>query len=207
MKKLFLILQIVNTVALSNLVVVSIMQDNLAPVVRSAGLIVSGILAIGSLLGILILSYSNVRGIEDKFERLSSSVTPIFKFVFSNLSIVAVLILVQLGLIYDSQFLTAALIVFIIFIFPTTIMWRTVYVVMNSNEIRLYDLLGNFSSIPLGQINSIDKVLFAAEYRIKYLDSDNEKKTAYFYPRGGSIFHEPSVIKVLKAKLSKGLPS
>ncbi len=201
----FLYLQIINIVGIVNFLIIVIMQDELIPLVTRFSLIFSGSLFLVSLCLIIFFYNSFLRKIETGFEKQSSSLSPVLKYVLPNFMIAGVLILFISGLVYDVGMFRIFFLFLIIIFFPLLIYFKSLFVAVRGNEVRFYNYSNDFIQINGNQIKSIGRVLIGFVYKIKYIDSDNLNKVKYFFPKGYffGVLAEPKSVKLIKSLIAK----
>lgn len=201
----FLFLQIINIVGIVNFLTIIIMRDELIPLVVRFSLIFSGGLFLVSFFLIIIFYNSFLRKIENGFEKQSSGLSPILKYVLPNFMISGVLILFILGLVYDVGMFKVFFLFLIVIIFPLVIYFKSLFVAVRGNEVRFYNYSNDFVQISGEQIKSIGRVLLGFAYKIKYVDASNTESTKYFFPKGYflGLLVEPESVKLLKSLVAK----
>lgn len=201
MKRKLLLSQIFFVMGLTNLIIVLLMSEVVTEVTRITAVLFSSILISVSLGFILFLSISYLSRIDKSFTNITSHLTPLFKFVFPGFIISFTLILLELGFVYNSDLIIVAVLMSIFFYYHIRIMTKVGYVVIGSEEMRFYDYSDNINSVRYNQIAAIKRIIFGAEYKIQYINENGKLVDVYFYPMGGSIFHEPVSIRTLKSRI------
>lgn len=199
------ILQIVNIISLVNFFTIIVMKDSLADSIVKFSLIFCVSLFLISFFLIMFFYNSFLEKIEDGFERQSSNLSPILKYVLPNFMASFVIVLFIVGLVYDIEMFKVFFLFLVIIIFPFIIYFKSLFVAMRGNEIRFYNYSDKFIQINGSQLKSIGKVLFGFIYKVKYVDENNSSQAKYFFPKGYllSQFIEPDSVKLLKSLIVK----
>ncbi len=199
-KRKFIIFQSINILAITNVISVLIAQKSFGPVVTKFALIFYGVLLIGSLFMISFYSLKFLSQLERGTKKYSSDLSPVFKYLFINPAISAILVLITLGVIFDSEIIKVSLLVFIATIYPTIIFIRSVFIVFVGNEIRVYDYSDEYTVLRGNQIKKIKRVQLGLIYKLTYSNFKGFDKSVFFFPKGSFfIFNEPDSIKELRA--------
>jgi hypothetical protein len=126
----------------------------------------------------------------------------LYRYFLSNFAVSGVLALFVLGCFYDIEILKVCLLSLIVFIFPIIAYNKSVYVLLQGKEIRLYDYSDDFESINGKQIKDIKRVFLGMMYKIKFTDNDGVSKARYFSPSGNLFFFaEPASVKKLRSTM------
>jgi hypothetical protein len=199
-RRRFIICQLVNILAITNLINALMVQKILGPVSTQFALIFYGILLAGSLFMISFYSVKFVGQLDNGVKKCSSDLSPVFKYLIINPAISAILVLITLGFIFDLEIMKVSLLVFLVTIYPLIIFIRSVFVVFGGDEIRVYDYSNNCTVLRGNQIKKIKKAQLGLIYKLTYSNSDGRDKSFFFFPRGSFlIFNEPDSIKELRS--------
>jgi len=113
MKRILLFLQIINVVAITNYIQISLIQDRLADFIVRFSLIFSAVLFAVSVVGIIFFSVTFLKNLDRDISRVSSNASPFRKYLMPNILISIVFVLLTMGLIKDLEILKVCLLSFI----------------------------------------------------------------------------------------------
>lgn len=205
MQKRLLLLQFINVIAITNLVVTLFIEEIIGPVTFKFSIIFYGLLIAASVIAIIFYSVKFISQFNLSSRKFSSDFSPVYKFLVINPALSVVFILIILAFFYDIQLLKISLLVLIVIISPVIAFFKSKFLVIVDGHLRIYSFSGDYFTLVESQIIKVKSSTLGLMYRLKYVN-DGHKSSVLFFPKANFfVFVQPKSVKELKSFL--GLPT